>query len=247
MFDAGWTARIAAPATKGLSNVCPKQVPNCYAEPMLIRLIWAVLLVASATWAQELAGRWDGTVAYADLRVPFRIHFEGHGSEMIGTFINGDTHVRSTSGTFTNGRLQLSFDNASTRLTATIADGELKGEYGGPKQGMNSITANAFCSCGFEGEAGPDISGTWEVKDLQLSLSIQRKGEDTFATLSRADGTLGPLAGRSDGLAFTLHYFDGERAAVLEIEPRKDGNLDVVLKEPGERPKKGMAIKTSKT
>jgi len=87
-------------------------------------------------------------------------------------------------------------------------------------------TASQFCSCASEGDAGPDISGTWEAPDSIWRLTIRRQCDDTLATVSRPSGELGPLAGRSDGLTFMLHYFDGVRAAVLEIERRKDGGLD---------------------
>jgi len=40
------------------------------------------------------------------------------------------------------------------------------------------------------------------------------------------------MTGRYDGLTFQLHYFDGARAAVLELEERKDGGLNVVWMEP---------------
>ena len=107
------------------------------------------------------------------------------------------------------------------------ADRQFKGTYGRGGQDMHPVTASKFCACGSEGEAGPDISGTWEVPDSGWRLTIRRKGDDTLATVSRPNGELGPIAGRFDGFAFLLHYFDGARAALLEIEQRKDGGLDL--------------------
>jgi hypothetical protein len=43
---------------------------------------------------------------------------------------------------------------------------------------------------------------------------------------------VGPFSGRFDGVAFNLRYFDGLRAALLEIEPQKDQGLKVTITEP---------------
>lgn len=42
-----------------------------------------------------------------------------------------------------------------------------------------------------------------------------------------------------------LHFFDGVRAAVLEIEPRKDGSLDLKFTEPGKDEKKYRAVQVT--
>jgi len=184
-------------------------------------------------WAQAPDGRWDGTITYGALKVPFTIHFESNGKTFTGSFVNGDTRVSSTEGSFEAGAVRLTFGTSGTRLEARLVEGELKGAIGSGGQDMHPFTASQFCACGSEGDAGPDISGTWEAPDSSWRLTIRRKGEDTLATVSRPSGELGPLAGRSDGLTFMLHYFDGVRAAVLEIEQRKDGGLDLKFTEPG--------------
>ena len=211
----------------------------------LLQIFTIVALAAISGWAQELDGRWDGKVTYGTLDIPFTIHFEPNGKTLKGSLVNGDTRVSSTEGSFEAGTLRLAFGTSggasSTRMEAKLVNGQLKGTVGNGDQ-MRPFTASQFCSCAPEGEAGPDISGTWEVPDSNQRLTIRRKDEDTFATLSRPSGELGPLAGRSDGLIFTLHYFDGVRAALLEIEPRKDGGLDLKFTEPGTDVKKYRAI-----
>lgn len=211
---------------------------------MILNVLTMVSLVAACGWAQELDGRWDGKVTYGTLEVPFTIHFEPNGKTLKGSLVNGDTRVSSTEGSFEAGTLRLAFRASDTRLEAKLANGELKGTIGTGEQ-MRPFTASQFCSCAPEGEAGPEISGTWEVPDSNLRLTIRRKGEDSFATVSRPSGELGPLAGRSDGLIFMLHYFDGVRAAVLEIEPRKDGGLDLKFTEPGTDVKKYRAVQAT--
>jgi len=211
---------------------------------MILNMLAMVSLAEVCGWAQAPDGRWDGKVNYGTLDVPFTIHFEPSGKMIKGSLLNGDTRVSSTEGSFEAGTLRLTFGATGTRLEAKLEDGELKGTIGSGEQ-MRPFTASQFCSCAPEGEAGPDISGTWEVPDASLRLTIRRKGEDTFATVSRPSGELGPLAGRSDGLTFSLHYFDGVRAAVLEIEPRKDGGLDLKFTEPETGIKKYRAVQAA--
>lgn len=203
-----------------------------------------VSLAAICGRAQELDGRWDGKVTYGALEIPFTIHFEPNGKTLKGSLVNGDTRVSSTEGSFEAGTLRLTFGASGARLEAKLVNGQLKGIVGSGEQ-MRPFTASQFCSCAPEGEAGQDISGTWEVPDSDLRLTIRRKDEDTFATVSRPSGDLGPLAGRSDGLTFVLHYFDGIRAALLEIELRKGGGLDLKLTEPGAEVKKYRAVQAT--
>lgn len=203
-----------------------------------------VSLAAICGWAQELDGRWDGKVTYGTLEVPFTIHFEPNGKTLKGSLLNGDTRVSSTEGSFEAGSLRLNFGASGARLEAKLVNGQLKGTIGNGDK-MRPFTASQFCSCAPEGEAGPDISGIWEVPGSDWRLTIRRKDEDTFATISRPGGELGPLAGRSDGLTFMLHYFDGVRAALLEIEPRKDGGLDLKFTEPGAGEKKYRAVQAT--
>jgi len=208
----------------------------------ILRMLTMVFLAAAPGWAQAPDGRWDGTITYGRLKVPFTIQFERNGNALTGSFVNGDTRVSSTEGSFETGLARLTFGASGTRLEASVANEDLEGTYGGGGQDMHRVTASKFCACGSEGEAGPDISGTWEVPDSGWRLTIRRKGDDTLATVSRPSGDLGPIAGRFDGFTFLLHYFDGARAALLEIEQRKDGGLDLKFTEPGTEVKKYRAI-----
>lgn len=207
-------------------------------------MLTMVCLVIVCGWAQDLDGRWDGKVTYGTLEVRFTIHFEPSGKTLKGSLVNGETRVSSTEGAYEAGTLRLTFGASGIRLEAKLANGQLQGTVGNGEQ-MHPFTASQFCSCAPEGEAGPDISGTWEVPDSNFRLSIRRKGEDTFATVSRSSGELGPLAGRFDGVTFSLDYFDGIRAAVLEIEQAKDGGLDLKFTEPGAEVKKYRAVKAT--
>ena len=212
---------------------------------MILNLLTIVSLAVACGWAEAPDGRWDGTITYGTLKIPFTIHFERTDKALTGTFVNGDTRISSTEGIFEGDSLRLTFGPSGTRLEAKLADGELKGTYGSGGQDMHPFTASKFCACGSDGDAGPDISGTWEVPDSSWRLTIRRKDDDTFATVSRPSGELGPLIGRFDGSTFMLHYFDGVRAALLEIEQRKDGGLDLKFMEPGTDVRKYRAVQAT--
>lgn len=218
----------------------PPQLPAISSAALLIL---AALSIAPSCDAQVPAGRWDGTVVYGTMKVPFRIDFDGTGSKIRGTLINGDTRISSTSGSFADDHLRLVFESTGTRLDAVLKDERLDGYFETSKDGRHPFTASAFCSCGYEGEAGPDISGAWEIPEAAWRLAIFRKGEDTFVKVLRSGEEIGPLAGRFDGVTFALHYFDGPRAIVLELEPTKDGRLAVLWQEANQSPKKYVAVR----
>ena len=207
---------------------------------MKLSYLAAAFLTAAAVWAQAPAGRWDGTLVHGKLKVPFTIQLEGSGPAIHGALVNGDARVSSTSGTFDGKRLLLSFGSSGTKLDASLADGSMHGTFG-----PHSFTASAYCTCGSEGVAGPAIMGLWELAGNGWRLDVKRNGEDTLVTVSRAGESMGPVTGRFDGLTFQLHYFDGTRAAVLELEERKDGGLDVVWMEPDKEPVKGRAVRVT--
>ena len=214
---------------------------------MILNMLMMVSLAMAcgSTQAQAPDGRWDGTITFGSLKVPFRIDFEQNGKTLTGVLVNGDSRVSSTAGSFEAGAVRLAFGESGARLEATLENGQLKGVFGSGGQDLHPFTASKFCTCGFEGDAGPDISGTWEAPDAELRLTIWRKGDDTLATVSRPSGELGPLVGRFDGFAFMLHYFDGVRAAVMEIEQRNDGGLDLKFSEPGAEAKKYRAVQAT--
>ena len=56
-----------------------------------------------------------------------------------GTFVNGDEKVTSSVGTFSGEVLRLPFPQYSTILEAKVANGALKGKYGGAAFGSFDI------------------------------------------------------------------------------------------------------------
>lgn len=201
------------------------------------KVLLAAIAVSVGGWAQAPAGRWDGNADFGAMKIPFTIHFEGSGKGLRGSIVNGDKRLSSTAGSFEDGVLRLSFDRSKAQ--ATLADGQLTGAFESAGRKI-PFTASAYCTCGVEGEAGPDTSGTWAVDDAWWRFAIRRAGDDTIVSGLE----VGPLSGRFDGISFQLHYFDGARAAVMELEP-KDGGLMLAWKVPGAEVRRYRAIKVS--
>lgn len=189
--------------------------------------------VAAKAAAPLTAGRWVGTISYpGGLQIPFSMDLKPAGDAVAGAFYNGDQRVESKAGTWNAEGLTLEFPQNGKRLQAKLENGALKGAYGEQK-----FEASAYCTCAYEGEAGPDISGQWKIEGTDRTFAVMRKGEDTWATLGGAVHT-----GRHDGLQFTLSHFDGARASLMEIQVRKDGALDVAMKQPGRGEEKLRAV-----
>ena len=67
---------------------------------MILRVLAATFLAAVAAQPQTPAGRWDGTVVLAALKVPFTIYFEGSGTALTGSFVNGEARAAFDLGKF---------------------------------------------------------------------------------------------------------------------------------------------------
>src|SRR5258707_14201466 len=97
----------------------------------LLGVLLALIAFPSRAGAQSINGLWDATVLVNNgaLEIPFRFELSGSGSNVKGSFFNGDDKTTSTSGSLENGKLSLSFDELGTKLDATLKDGRLEGEY----------------------------------------------------------------------------------------------------------------------
>src|SRR5262245_49696102 len=86
----------------------------------------SVTALPASVRAQSLDGLWDASVIVNDVEIPFRLELSGTGASAKGSFFNGDEKVTSTTGSFENGALVLSFDEYETKLEATLKDGRLE-------------------------------------------------------------------------------------------------------------------------
>jgi len=205
------------------------------------QVVVPLLVVAALAWcvppaaAQSLTGLWDAAVRVNDVDVPFRIEFSGSGHDVKGSFFNGDERVTSTSGTFENGALVLSFDEYETKLEAKLADGVLEGQYlRGTRGAPYPFHAKRFTPSAADAANVPAVAGLWNVQvksakgESAWQLIVRQSGAEASAAILRVDGDTGTLTGRYADGKFVLSHFSGARPLRLELTPQADGTLTVV-------------------
>ena len=92
--------------------------------------IVALLSISPILMAESLAGLWQGTVPrLAAYTFPFKFELQGDGSNIKGSFFNGEERFTSTSGQLANDALTLEWSYFASKLEATVANGTLEGKY----------------------------------------------------------------------------------------------------------------------
>lgn len=202
-----------------------------------MRLVSTLCLAVAALSAQE---RWDAKITMQDkVKVPFSFQFQVAKDGGTASASWGD--VRSTSGKVADGKLTLEFAGGR-RIEADYDGKTFEGHYivDGARY---RIEAAPFCTCGFQGEAGPDIAGVWNLSDGGGTLTVRRTGDDTFAELDLPGGErVKHLFGRFDGLSFALAAFDGKHGVLVDAEPDAE-TLKITVQFPGHAPLKYTATK----
>lgn len=199
----------------------------------------SLLVLAPAAWAESAAGLWDATIDYNGANIPFKFEISGDGANVKGWFFNGKDREVSNSGKLENGSLTLTFDSYLTKLTATVKDGTLDGEYGPLLKKIyrvHAVRATAASPSHFNGNA-PHIDGQWDLENVNSSkkgektwrLILQQSGPDVSGAILRVDGDTGTLVGGYQDGKFVLSHFDGARAVQLILKPAADGTLDASL------------------
>ena len=200
--------------------------------------IAAVIGFAASAAAQPVSGLWDATVLVNNgaLEIPFRFELSGSGSNVKGSFFNGDDKTTSTSGSLVNGKLSLSFDELGTKLDATLKDGRLEGEYSrGTRGAPYPFSAKRYTPVASGGSNIPSIAGLWNVQvgksskgEAAWQLIVRQSGGEVSAVILRIDGDTGTLTGNYRDGKFALSHFSGARPLRLELTPGADGTLAVV-------------------
>jgi thiol-disulfide isomerase/thioredoxin len=201
-------------------------------------VLFALVALPSRAGAQPVNGLWDATVLVNNgaLEIPFRFELSGSGSNIKGSFFNGDDRTTSTSGTLQNGLLSLSFDELGTKLDATLKDGQLDGQYSrGTRGAPYPFHARRFSPTQPGDATIPSIAGLWNVQvgksskgEAAWQLIVRQAGAEVSAVILRIDGDTGTLTGSFRNGTFALSHFSGARPLRLELTPGADGTLAVV-------------------
>jgi thiol-disulfide isomerase/thioredoxin len=205
-------------------------------------LLFAAALLALAALparveAQSISGLWDASVVVnGGIEVPFRFEIAGSGTALKGSFFNGDEKVTSTTGSFENGALTLSFDEYGTKVEATLKDGRLEGQYSrGTRGAPYPFEAKRFAPAPVGDAPIPQIAGLWNIQvgksskgEAAWQLIVRQSGAEASAAILRVDGDTGTLTGVYRDGKFVLSHFSGARPLRLELTPASEGTLSVV-------------------
>ena len=190
---------------------------------------------AQAQSAQSVAGLWDATIHFNNADIPFRLEIAGNGPSVRGWLFNGDDKVLATGGRFENGSLTLDFGDYAAKLTATLKDGVLTGQYGPMLKKIYPVTARRHQAEVESSAKAPSIAGLWEVEvnsakgEKAWRFIVRQKGSNISAAILRVDGDTGALTGGYKDGKFTLSHFSGGRPSLLIVTPETDGTLAIEM------------------
>jgi thiol-disulfide isomerase/thioredoxin len=204
---------------------------------LLVAAALALTALPARVEAQSISGLWDASVVVnGGIEVPFRFEIAGSGKTIKGSFFNGDEKVTSTTGSFENGALTLSFDEYGTKVEATLKDGRLEGQYSrGTRGAPYPFQAKRFAPAPVGDAPIPPIAGLWNIQvgksskgEAAWQLIVRQSGAEASAAILRVDGDTGTLTGTYRDGKFVLSHFSGARPLRLELTPASDGTLSVV-------------------
>jgi thiol-disulfide isomerase/thioredoxin len=204
---------------------------------LFVAALLALAALPARVEAQSISGLWDASVVVnGGIEVPFRFEIAGSGAAIKGSFFNGDEKVTSTTGSFENGALTLSFDEYGTKVEATLKDGRLEGQYSrGTRGAPYPFQAKRFAPAPVGDAPIPPIAGLWNIQvgksskgEAAWQLIVRQSGAEASAAILRVDGDTGTLTGTYRDGKFVLSHFSGARPLRLELTPASDGTLSVV-------------------
>src|ERR1035438_262358 len=166
-------------------------------------LATSLLLFAPAVFAQSVTGLWDATINFNGAEIPFKMELSGDGSNVKGWFFNGDDREISNSGNLANGSLVLNFDSYLAKLTASVKNGVIDGEYGPILKKDYPIHAVRAVAVKTQSNVkAPSIAGQWDLQGVASSkgekawrLILRQSGSDISGAILRVDGDTGTLTG----------------------------------------------------
>ena len=192
------------------------------------------LFAAPVLLAGSIDGLWQGTVTVDGSEIPFRFELAGDGSNVKGTFFNGDERFTSTAGSFSNPSLELKWEYFAAKLTAKVEGDAIEGTYERARSRPIAFHAHKGLAKS-ESVKAPPIDGLWIIEGVSSKKGesawhfvVKQHGAEASATILRVDGDTGTLSGAYDGNKFVLSHFSGLRPSRLEVSVEKDGSLKLV-------------------
>ncbi len=207
---------------------------------MALLSLSALLTSCSQPYTDPITGEWRAIVLNkAGEEIAFKLEVKRSGAQIVGALVNGDQRVESTGGSFDGKTLKLRYDFYDGELTATLADGELRGDF---KRQLRKEILRRELRAWRDTSSGKstastiaDISGDWLLRvgegDNQRTwrASFKQNGADVIGTIIPLSGDWGTMAGAFENGQLQLSRFDGINAYLLKARLTEDGRLEGLI------------------
>jgi thiol-disulfide isomerase/thioredoxin len=204
------------------------------AVAFLLSVSWTAA-PASAQTPSSPVGAWDATVDVGGVLIPFRFEITGSGTQLTGSFFDGDLKMSSTGGRLEGTTVVLPFDSYASTVEATWNGDTLTGKYDrGGRGAPYPFSAKRAATSPQAGPPAPSIDGLWTIPtesskgESAWRFIVRQTGSNVSAAILRVDGDTGSVSGTYKDGKFTLSHFSGARPLLLEITPAADGSLNIV-------------------
>ncbi len=224
------------------------------------------LLVLAFTACQRkrdinaLPGVWNGVVYLQNQdEVALKLELKVEGEQVVGTILNGDERVTSTSGSFDGFKLKLNFDYYDAVLEGDFARREIIGALTRTWRQQKLVRNFKMWKGGEKmivpaATEGKDLSGEWGMKvgegDKQRlwRLLLTQKDGALTGTILTPSGDWGTMTGEFAYGKMQITRFDVINARLLRAQLNAQGQLEgAVDLGQGEAPRKMIAERVSAT
>ena len=210
-------------------------------KPRGVNLLMGLLIslgISAATASAQApspVGMWDAMVVVGGVDIPFRFEITGRGTELTGSFFDGELKMSSTGGRLEGNRLVLPFDQYATTVDVTWSGDSLTGQYDRSGRGAPyPFSAKRAAAVPRAIGQAPSIAGLWTIPtesskgEAAWRFIVRQTGSEVSAAILRVDGDTGTLSGSYKDGTFTLSHFSGARPLLLEITTAPDSTLNIV-------------------
>ncbi len=205
-------------------------------------LLCAVIILGTACSrrADSINGEWRAVVLNkAGEEIGFKLEIKHEGALAAGALVNGDQRVESTNGSFDGETLKLRYDFYDGELTATLANGELRGDF--KRQLRKDILRRELRAWRETIEAKTnvapcaDLSGDWLLRVGEGGAQrtwrawFKQQGAEVSGTIIPLSGDWGTLTGRFENGELRLTRFDGINAYLFKARLTAEGKLEGLI------------------
>jgi thiol-disulfide isomerase/thioredoxin len=207
----------------------------------LLLLVLGLAACQRVKEADPIAGTWQAVVLNkAGEEVAFVLELRREGDQLIGTLVNGDDRIQSTSGSFDGKELKLGYDFYDGELIATLEGGQLHGSF--RRQWRKELLVRQLRAWREDRRASADVaaasadlSGDWilrvgEGEEQKFwRAAFRQSGTQVTGTIIPPSGDWGTLTGTFENGQLRLSRFDGINAHLFKAQLTGDGKLEGVL------------------